>query len=51
MLEQLEPYLPVFEGYLSSDNKEDYFNSLTDPTSKELLDILASPLYSISELK
>lgn len=50
MLDQLEPYLPIFEGYLTADNKPEYFASVKDPTSRELLDLLVCPLRTIEEL-
>jgi hypothetical protein len=48
MFSQLEPYFSAFEGYLTAPDKDDYFQELADPTSKELLDILIAPLYSVS---
>lgn len=51
MLAQLEPYLPILEGYLTAENKATYFDSITDPVSKEVLDLLTSPLYNIADIK
>ena len=50
MFSQLEPYFPVFEAYLLAADKDQYFDSLTDPTAKELVDLLTAPLFSIKEL-
>jgi len=47
MFSQLEPYFSLLENYLLAPDKELFFDSLTDPTSKELLDILTLPLDSI----
>ena len=50
MFSQLEPYLSVFEAYLSAPDKDQHFDSITDPTAKELVDLLTAPLFSIKEL-
>lgn len=47
MFSQLEPYFTVFEDYLSAADKDRFFDELTDPTSKELLDILTGPMEDI----
>jgi hypothetical protein len=51
MFTSLERYIPLFENYLISSDKQDFIRARNDPVEKSLLELLTEPITSINDFR